>query len=194
MLVTSLTLQARLKGCPLTLEVADDVRIGPRFKVSLDRGSACTLRMAAGVQIYDNVTLLLRGGTVELGPRASIRHGSILNVSGHFALESDNIISYYNVIHCAERIRLARWASTNEFVTLVDSRHFHGGEHEFFYENVESSPIEVGRNVWIANKASVLMGVTIGDDAIVAGHAVVHSDVPAKSVVGGIPARVIRQS
>lgn len=52
--------------------------------------------------------------------------------------------------------------------------------------------IVIGRNVWIGSNATILPGVTIGDNAVVAAAAVVTKDVPANSVVVGSPARVIR--
>jgi acetyltransferase-like isoleucine patch superfamily enzyme len=54
------------------------------------------------------------------------------------------------------------------------------------------APITIGRNVWIGRKAIVLPGVTIGDHAVVAAGAIVTKDVPARSVVAGVPARVLR--
>lgn len=193
MFVARLRVQAAAKGVRLDLAVARDAQIGRRVQVSLDARTPARLVLGPGSALHDDILILLRGGTVELGDNASVRRGSVLNVSGQLILDGDNIISFYNIVHCAERIHLARYASTNEFCTLVDSRHTHDGDSEFFYENVETAPIEIGRNVWIANKSSVLMGVTIGDDALVAGHAVVHGDVPERAMVGGIPAKVIRQ-
>lgn len=53
-------------------------------------------------------------------------------------------------------------------------------------------PIRIGRNVWIGANATVLPSVTIGDNAVIAAGAVVTKDVPENTVVGGVPAKVIR--
>jgi len=52
-------------------------------------------------------------------------------------------------------------------------------------------PITIGDRAWIGSRAVVLKGVTIGEGAVVAAGAVVHEDVPAWTVVGGVPAKVI---
>ena len=53
-------------------------------------------------------------------------------------------------------------------------------------------PIRIGKNVWIGSNAVILPGVTIGDGAVIAAGAAVTKDVPENSVVGGVPARVLR--
>ena len=58
--------------------------------------------------------------------------------------------------------------------------------------SITTAPIRIGRGVWIAAGATILQGVTVGDDAVVAAGAVVTKDVPARTLVAGVPARVIR--
>ena len=52
--------------------------------------------------------------------------------------------------------------------------------------------IELGKNVWIGSNSTILSGVKIGDNAVVAAGAVVHKDVEANSIVGGVPAKFIK--
>lgn len=54
------------------------------------------------------------------------------------------------------------------------------------------APIRIGKQVWIGANATILPGVTIGDGAIVAAGAVVAQDVPENTIVGGVPAKIIR--
>lgn len=55
------------------------------------------------------------------------------------------------------------------------------------------APITIGSNVWIGSNAVILQGVTIGEWAVVAVGAVITKDVPPYTVVGGIPAKVIKK-
>lgn len=59
-------------------------------------------------------------------------------------------------------------------------------------QSLHPAPIHIGKGVWIGANATVCSGVTIGDHAVVAAGAVVVKDVPADTVVGGVPAKVIR--
>ena len=55
-----------------------------------------------------------------------------------------------------------------------------------------SKSIVVKRNAWIGAAATILSGVTIGENSVVAAGAVVISDVPPNTVVGGVPAKIIK--
>ncbi len=55
------------------------------------------------------------------------------------------------------------------------------------------APIVLEKNVWVGSNATILQGVTIGENAVVAAGAVVTRDVPANTIVGGVPAKFIRK-
>lgn len=58
--------------------------------------------------------------------------------------------------------------------------------------DMNPKPVCIGNKVWIGANATLLPGVSIGEGAIVAAGAVVSKDVPARTVVGGVPAKVIK--
>ena len=78
-----------------------------------------------------------------------------------------------------------------EYVTIRDQNHERDDDGALVEGSFTSLPISIGKNCWIGRGAFIAAGVTIGDDALVAANAAVTRDVPAGSVVGGVPARVI---
>ena len=67
--------------------------------------------------------------------------------------------------------------------------------HDFIPERRASmmpAPIVLGRKVWVGSNSTILQGVTIGDNAIVAAGSVVTKDIPTNVIVGGVPAKFIR--
>lgn len=75
---------------------------------------------------------------------------------------------------------------------LADERlpaNYPDGFHDLEY----SSPITIDAGCWICSSATICGGVTIGENSIVAAGAVVTRDVPANSIVAGVPAKVVRQ-
>ena len=59
-------------------------------------------------------------------------------------------------------------------------------------QGVSTNPVVIGDDVWIGANAVVLPGVTIGSHCVVAAGAVVTKDVPTHTLVGGIPAKIIK--
>ena len=59
--------------------------------------------------------------------------------------------------------------------------------------NMTPKPVKIGNKVWVGAHATILPGVTVGDGAVIAAGAVVTKDVPPNTVVGGVPAKVIKE-
>lgn len=66
------------------------------------------------------------------------------------------------------------------------------GKSIFIGKNFLAKPVTIGNDVWIGGNVTILPGVTIGNNVIVAAGAVVTKDVPDNSLVGGVPAKLIR--
>ena len=58
---------------------------------------------------------------------------------------------------------------------------------------IEAKPIHIKENAWIGANATILAGVTVGKNSIVAAGAVVNKDVPDNVIVGGIPAKILKE-
>lgn len=57
----------------------------------------------------------------------------------------------------------------------------------------ECAPVNIGKNVLIGSRVTVLKGVSIGDDAVIAAGSLVNKNVPVSSIVGGVPARILAE-
>ena len=107
----------------------------------------------------------------------------------HFG--DDNHITSCNGIKIGDNLL------TGRNVLITDNSH-----GVFEIDQLEIAPIErplfskgkviVGNNVWLGSNVCVMPGVTIGDGAVVAANSVVTKDVPPKTMVGGVPARIIK--
>ncbi len=74
-------------------------------------------------------------------------------------------------------------------VSLITENHPLEPQHR---KGLTGQPVHIKRNAWIGANATILPGVTIGENAVVAAGAVVSKDVPDHVVVGGIPAKIIK--
>ncbi|MDX1733678.1 MAG: acyltransferase [Halioglobus sp.] len=81
-------------------------------------------------------------------------------------------------------------------VMLANGAYITDSDWHTIYDRVERDepqPVHIGRNVWLGDGSTVLKGVSIGDNSVVAARAVVTRDVPANVVVAGSPAKVVKE-
>lgn len=149
------------------IEIGRGVRLGAGASLrAFDGGS---MRIGAGADIGRNAVLVADGGTLQIGPRGFVGQGTTIVATQAITIGADSLIS--------------------EFITIRDQDHSIDGCPRN-RAGFTTAPIRIGDNVWIAAKASVLRGVTIGDHSVIGAHAVVTRDIAASSIATGVPARV----
>jgi phosphonate metabolism protein (transferase hexapeptide repeat family) len=85
------------------------------------------------------------------------------------------------------------WRATQHHFVYRASNYFEGEADEAaFFDWRRSNQISIGHDVWIGHGATILPGINIGDGAVVGAGAVVSRDVEPYTIVGGVPARKIR--
>ena len=113
---------------------------------------------------------------------------------------------------CGKNIFIGDDFTGNFNLTILDIREVYIGNHVMIGPNTlittvghplspkarrgymaEAAPVRIGNDVWIGGNVTILPGVTIGNNVVVAAGAVVTKDVPDNSLVGGVPARLIRE-
>jgi len=150
--------------------IAATATFGPRVQLRIDDNA--TLKISDGVEVLQDSWLIAHSGDrLTLGDRVFISQHC--TVSGSVQIGADTLVGGY--------------------VTIIDGNHIIGDTNRPIREQGGvQRPISIGEDVWIGTNAVILQGVTIGDHAVIAANATVTRDVPSWSVVGGTPARVLR--
>jgi acetyltransferase-like isoleucine patch superfamily enzyme len=163
------------RGCRIRVPRGSRLLLGP----SHFAGTPCSLR------IRRDACLAVGGDvTIMRGARVIIDEGAYLEI-GHLSY-----INYDSVVTCLERITIGSDCAISWNTNIID-----GNGHELIVAGVPRSrtrPVEIGNNVWIGAGAT-LIGVTIGDGAVVAAGSVVTSNVPGEVVVAGNPAVIAKK-
>ena len=110
---------------------------------------------------------------------------------GRIAIGDDVVLSRGVHIVAFDRVTLGDGAMVGEYSSLRDANHRRCGD-SVRRSGHDHAPIAVGRNVWIGRGATVLKGVALGDSCVVAANAVVTRRVAAGTVVGGVPAAILK--
>jgi carbonic anhydrase/acetyltransferase-like protein (isoleucine patch superfamily) len=146
-------------------------------------------RIARGCSI-----VCVKGGTLEIF-NSTVGQGTQIFADATASLcIRDSFIGRNCVITAKESVQIKSNCLIAEMVVIRDQDHLVDvNVTENSREQFQKAPVVIEENVWIASKATVLKGITIGKFSVIAASAVVVRDVPASEVWGGIPAKFIRQ-
>ncbi len=130
---------------------------------------------------------------ISLSNRAQISNDVLIQGSGVIKLGKNSYIGSYSVIGANSKIVIGDDVMISQNVAIRDTDHnFFNTSLPMNKQSITAEPIVIKNNVWIGHGATILKGVTIGAGAIIAAGAVVNRDVPEFSIVGGVPAKVIK--
>ncbi|NYG06079.1 acetyltransferase-like isoleucine patch superfamily enzyme [Phycicoccus badiiscoriae] len=148
---------------------------------------------------FEGRVFISAGVTVQAGPdaHATIRNchigrGTMVTAGAGATLILDaDYVGPNSVVVARERVTIGAGTKLAEMVVVRDANHDHSVPLSAM--TFTSSPIEIGRDVWLGAGSVVLSGASIGDGATVAAGAVVTRSVAAGATVGGVPAQQLRR-
>lgn len=131
---------------------------------------------------------------IELGDRVAFRDNVQFGGNGTLKIGDRTSINEGCIITALERIEIGSDVMLAPRVYVLDV------DHEFADRSVPISsqgyvvrPVTIGDGVWIGTGAVITKGVTIGDGAIIGANSVVTRDIPAFTIAGGVPAKIIKE-
>ena len=130
---------------------------------------------------------------LTLGKRCKINNDVLLQGSGSIVLGENTFVGSYSIIGANESIIIGDNVMIAQSVSIRDHDHsFDRLDIPMCAQGITTSAIIIENDVWIGHGAIITKGVTIETGAIIAAGAVVTKDVPAYSIVAGVPAKVIK--
>lgn len=158
------------------------------------------IRLGHGVYIDQGAYLHACPKGIEIGARSIIMHGAILHVYNfrnlpHAGIKigQDSLIGEHSVIRGQGGIEIGNRVYTSPFTQIIAVNHvFADPKRPFVEQGITAEGIVIEDDVWLGAGAIVTDGVRIGKGAVIAAGAVVTNDVPPHTVVGGVPAKIIK--
>ena len=157
-----------------------------------------TLGMAVGTGVRLGRLTVTWPHKISLEERCSLEHGIYFNAAGgHSAgraitIGAGTFIGSYCEFNAIESIRVGKNCLIASGSRFIDHNHGTQLGTPMKLQPEVSAPILLGSDVWIGANCVVLKGVTIGEGAIVAAGSIVTKSVDAYNIVGGAPAKLIR--
>jgi len=116
----------------------------------------------------------------------------INNAVGDVVIGDHTRIGLHNTV--IGPVKIGHHVNLAQGVTVTALNHnFKDANKRIDEQGISTAPVTIGDDIWIGANAVILPGVTIGNHSVVAAGAVVTKDVPPRSLVAGVPARIINQ-
>jgi acetyltransferase-like isoleucine patch superfamily enzyme len=138
---------------------------------------------------------------IEIGQNTIIMHHAVLHVYNFRSLPHagirigrDSLIGEYSVIRGQGGVQIGDRVYTSPFTQIIAVNHrFDDPNTPFVDQGITAQGIVIEDDVWIGAGAIITDGIHLGKGSVVAAGAVVTRDVPPHTLVGGVPARVLRE-
>lgn len=153
----------------LTIHRSVHLESGVRLKAT----DGASITLDAGVTVERNCTLLAKYGRIHIGENTFIGENSILVTNSNITIGSDCLIA--------------------AGVTIRDQDHrFEDTTIPIRMQGNISAPINIGTDVWLGSRVTVLKGVSIGSHSIAGANSLITKNVPPNVIVVGTPAKIIK--
>ena len=196
-------LRARVRAVALASEVSS---VGPGLEVhgpvTVQRDKASVIALGAGCTIDRDATLRSTRASavrppaeIRVGDGTMIKQGAmVLARSGRIVIGARSAVGRYSEIGCEDvEVRIGDCVRIAPQVWIGTGNHLHDDlDRPIMDQGVQHLHVTIEDDVWLGTRVVVLPGVTIGEGSVVAAGAVVAKDVPPYVVVGGVPARVLK--
>lgn len=138
---------------------------------------------------------IIVGDRVTIGKHAIIRPTNIYGsaIGEGLKIGNNSSIGPYSYIGCSGYIEIGDNVMMSPRVSIYSENHlFDNPELTIKEQGVKREFVKIEDDCWIAANTIILAGVTIGRGSVIAAGSVVNKDVPPYSIVGGVPAKVIK--
>ncbi len=138
---------------------------------------------------------------IEIGERSIVMHGAVLHVynfrgmpNSGIKIGRDSLVGEYSIIRGQGGVTIGDRVYTSPFTQIIAVNHvFDDPNRPFVEQGITAEGIVIEDDVWLGAGSVITDGVRVGRGAVVAAGAVVTQDVPPHTVVGGVPAKVLRE-
>ena len=159
------------------------------------------IRLGNGVYLDRGTYLHACPNGITLGADTIVMHGAVLHVynfrdlpNSGITIGRNSLVGEYTVIRGQGGVQIGDRVYTSPFTQILAVNHvFDDPTRSFVEQGITAEGVVIEDDVWLGAGAIVTDGVRVGQGSVVAAGAVVTKDVPPRTVVAGVPAKVVKK-